>query len=99
VPSSYRLTEQAAADLDNIASYTIERFGLAQARRYSEGLFKVFDLLVTFPLMGLDQRHIVPDMRCIVHASHTIYYLVSGEEIVIVGLLGQGQDPARRFAK
>jgi plasmid stabilization system protein ParE len=48
VPNSYRLTEVAAADLDEIAAFTIEKFGVAQARQYANGLFRALDLLVAF---------------------------------------------------
>lgn len=99
VPSVYVITEEADADLDVLAEHTIARFGIAQARRYSEALFGVFDMLVKFPLMGTDQSHISPDLRRFVHASHAIYYKVAGDSVVIVSLLGPGQDPATRFIK
>jgi toxin ParE1/3/4 len=93
----YRLTEQAEEDLANVADFTTGRFGVAQARKYSEGLFRAFDLLVAFPFLGTDQGNIEPGLRRTVHGSHAIYYVVRDDEIVIVALLGPGEDPIRRF--
>jgi toxin ParE1/3/4 len=98
VTSKYRLTREADADLKAIADHTIEQFGVAQARKYSEALFKAFDTLAVFPLLGADQNQIEPNLRRFVHASHSIYYWVDDGEVVIVSLLGPGQDPMRRFS-
>jgi len=43
--NNYRLSRLAAADLEEIAEYTIERFGINQARRYRDGLKTCFDQL------------------------------------------------------
>lgn len=99
MPSSYRLTEEAAADLDSLANYTIERFGRAQAARYSDGLFRAFDLLVVFPQLGSDQGHIEQGLRRHVHGSHAIYYVLQKDEVVIAALLGPGEDPLHRFSE
>jgi toxin ParE1/3/4 len=99
VANSYRITEVAAADLAALADHSIERFGVAQARRYGDALFDVFDMLVAFPMIGTDQGQIEPGLRRFVHASHAIYYRLAEDEIVIVSLLGPGQDPLTRFSK
>jgi hypothetical protein len=38
-------------------------------------------------------------MRRTVHGSHAIYYAQVGDEIVVLGLLGAGQDPLQRFSE
>jgi toxin ParE1/3/4 len=96
-PSRYRLTEQAEEDLASVADYTSERFGIAQARKYGAELFRTFDLLVAFPFLGTAQDRVEPGLRRIVHGSHSIYYMAGDSEIVIVALLGPGEDPLRRF--
>jgi toxin ParE1/3/4 len=94
----YRLTEQAQDDLANVADYSIALFGVEQARKYRDGLFRAFDLLVAFPFLGSDQGAIEPGLRRHVHGSHAIYYVVIEDEIVIAALLGSGEDPIQRFA-
>ena len=95
--SRYRLTEQAEEDLANVADYTIERFGVEQARKYRDELFRTFDRLVTFPFLGTEQGGIEPGLRRMVHSSHSIYYVIRGDEVVVTALLGPGEDPLTRF--
>jgi toxin ParE1/3/4 len=99
VPERYRLTEVAAADFDALAGFSLTSFGPAQAKRYADGLFKTLDLLVAFPQMGSDHGHVLAGMRRVVHGSHSIYYVVIDDEIVVLGFLGAGQDPLQRFAR
>ena len=40
--NNYRLSRLAVADLEEIAEYTIERFGIEQARLYRDGLKNLF---------------------------------------------------------
>ena len=41
----YRLSRKAADDLDGIYAYTIERYGLALAKKYLNGLHTCFEHL------------------------------------------------------
>lgn len=93
--ANYRLSKLADRDLGNIASYTIERFGVQQARFYRDGLFQVFEIISDFPLMGSDQSQIKNNIRRHVHESHSIYYRVGANEIFILRILGPGKDPLR----
>ena len=88
-----RFTPEARADLDDIVLYTIDRYGLKQAREYRGGFEKLFSLLAEHRLMGSDQSGIQPNLRRIVHQSHTIYYRVAEHEVTIARILGPGQDP------
>jgi toxin ParE1/3/4 len=91
----YRLLREARNDLAAIADYTIERFGIDQARTYRDKLEQAFVLLSERPLIGSDQSHIKPGIRRFVHESHAIYYRIDidTDEIIIYRLLGPGQDP------
>jgi len=53
--ASYHLSNLADEDLGNIAAYSIQRFGINQARLYRGGLFKTFAMISDFPLIGSDQ--------------------------------------------
>ncbi len=93
-----RLSRKAEADLESLIEYTVERFGIRQARIYCESIFRAFDLLCESPNLGTNQGHILPNMRRLTHESHGIYYRVDGNDVVIVRILGPGQDPTRNFA-
>ncbi|MDD5319808.1 MAG: type II toxin-antitoxin system RelE/ParE family toxin [Methylococcales bacterium] len=92
-----RLSKRAEKDLSNIAIYTIQHFGIKQARLYRDGLFKTFDTITEFPLIGSEQSHIKPKVRRFVYESHTIYYRVNSNDIVILRILGPGEDPLRHL--
>lgn len=92
-----RFTQAAAEDLASIADYTIERHGVRQARSYRDRLFRAFDLIVERPFIGSNQSHVRSDTRRLVHESHGIYYEVGSTEILVLRILGPGQDPTRHL--
>ena len=47
--ADFRLSERAASDLSGIADYTIQNFGIEQARRYRDGLVRSFRQLSDNP--------------------------------------------------
>jgi toxin ParE1/3/4 len=96
--SGYRLLKKAENDLVSIADYTIQHFGIEQARLYRDGLFKVFEIITDFPLIGSNQGHIKKNMRWHVHELHSIYYRVDVDEIIIYRILGLGKYPLRHFS-
>jgi len=94
---NYRLSKRADKDLGNIAVYSIENFGIRQARLYRNGLFKTFDLICEFPMIGSDQNHIKKNVRRQVYESHSIYYRIDANAIFILRILGPGEDPLRHL--
>ena len=92
-----RLTKAADADLTPIAEYTIERYGLKQARAYADGLFKALALLTENPQLGSDQGQVRANTRRLVHESHRIYYEVGEAQVLVLRILGPGQDPLRQL--
>lgn len=95
----YRLTNKAEADIDDIYVYSVMTFGFRTARAYLEGLHSRFDLLADNHSWGNDYGFIAPGLLRYEHRSHSIYYIAddTGRGIVIVRVLGAGQDPARHF--
>jgi toxin ParE1/3/4 len=82
-----RLSSQADADLSGIADYTIEAFGIEQARRYQDGLQAGFQILADNPLLGQNADYLAPNLRCIEHQSHVIYYMPQEHGVLIVRIL------------
>jgi toxin ParE1/3/4 len=94
---SYRLSKRAEKDLENIALYSIQIFGIKQARLYRDGLFKTFDLICEFPRIGSDQNRIKKNVCRQVYQSHSIYYRIDHKAIFILRILGPGADPLRHL--
>lgn len=94
---SYRLSKRAEKDLENIAVYSIQNFGIKQARLYRDGLFKTFDMICEFPMIGSDQNHIKKNVRRQVYESHSIYYRIDHKAIFILRIFGPGEDPLRHL--
>lgn len=95
--ADFRLSKHAEKDLSAIAAYTLQNFGLRQARRYRDGLFKTFEMITDFPLIGSDQSRIKKNVRRHVYESHAIYYRIDGTEIIILRILGPGEDPMQHL--
>jgi len=97
--ANYRLLRAAENDLGEIADYTVAKHGVQQARVYRDGLFKSFDAIAEHPEIGTDQSHIIPELRRFVHESHAIYYRIAENQIVVMRLLGPGQDPLSQLQR
>lgn len=91
--TNYILTQLAEQDVENIAKYTLEKFGFQQAEKYILGLHLALDTLTEYPTMGSSQHHIKINSRRYVYRSHSIYYAPQNDKIVIFRILGPGEDP------
>lgn len=91
----YELTAAAEEDLAAIADYTIERFGIEQARRYRDSLLNAFESLAETPRLGRGAAHIRHGYRRFEHRSHTIYYRIMDPGIQIMRVLHKSMDPDR----
>ena len=97
--ASYRLLRAADNDLEKIADYTIAEHGVAQARVYRDNLLRALETIAENPGIGTNQNHILPALRRLVHESHSIYYRVEDGGVVVLRLLGPGQDPLSQLQK
>ena len=91
----FRLSRRAAADLESIASYTIEQFGIKQARRYRDGFERTFQALADQSLRGRSAAHFGDGVRRCDHESHVIFFRKSGEDILIARVLHKRMDVER----
>lgn len=93
---TYRLTEKADADLENLYRYGISKFGELQADRYFDRILSRLEEIGDNPLR-FQKSEYRNGYRRSVHDSHTIYFQVLEDELVeIVRILG-GQDPREEF--
>lgn len=86
----------AIADLEAMNDYGIENFGLMQARRYSDGLFRLVNFLVECPKVGpridLLRRF---EIRKFPYGSHLIFYRID-DDVLRVGRILRGEVDWRR---
>ena len=95
--TKHRISKEADEDLKGIYIYSLENFGLKQARIYKTELGEQFLALCNNPEIGVTYDQIEQDLRRYVHQSHSIYYQIEDRCILIVRVLGNRQDPARHF--
>ena len=90
--TKYRLSKKAATDIGLIASYTIERYGIEQARHYRDTMIACFEFLGENPGVGRNIDDVRAGYRCFNHQSHVIFYTTDGPEILIVRVLHNRMD-------
>jgi toxin ParE1/3/4 len=86
------ITARAARDLDNIADWTLENWGVAQMERYLRRLYLRMDALKHNPKLGRDRSDIAAGLRSVHEQSHLIFYLVDHAGVSIVAVLHQSMD-------
>jgi toxin ParE1/3/4 len=95
--NSFRLTPRAAADLDAIADYTIETWGLAQLEIYLMGFNNRFQWLADNPLAGRDRSDVHPGYRSYPEGSHVIFYIINDDQVDIIGMPHKSMDVSAFF--
>lgn len=87
--ASYRLNREALQDLDRLYEHGVLTFGLRQADAYFDGIVNQFQKIADQPKLYPAIDHIRQGYRRSVYKSHSIYYRIDPDEIVIVRILGQ----------
>lgn len=95
--AEYRLSGRAEADLAGIADYTIEQFGIEQARRYRDELEKCFQSLAEHPKLGHGAEHLTPSLRRFEHRSHVVFYVPQENGVLIIRVLHDSMDVPRHL--
>lgn len=88
----FRLTPRAAADLNAIADYTIERWGPAQMANYLRSINSRFEWLAENPYAGRERNDVHPGYRSFPEGSHIIFYVVNDECVDIIGIPHKSMD-------
>ena len=95
--AAYRLSRQAALDLDEIYEYTTLNFGLTQAQSYLNGLHERFGFLAQQPMLGRSAGQVAPNLRRYEYRSHVVFYVPHSEDVLIVRVLHQNMDVPTHF--
>jgi toxin ParE1/3/4 len=79
--AEYRLSKRAYADIVGIGDYTIERFGIEQARRYRDRLEDAFQALADHPGRGRPADDVAPGLRRWNYQSHAVFFRLESRGI------------------
>jgi len=85
----YRLSNVAKEDLIRIHHYGVEKFGMVQADKYFNSLFKYFEIIAQRPFSFESVDFIKAGYRRCVCGSDSIYYKVNDGIVEIMALVGR----------
>ncbi len=89
------LSEEAAADIDDIFEFGEYKFGNAQAINYLIGLEEHFEKLKDNPDIGRERNDIKKGLYSLPYVSHIIFYRKLKDRLRIVRVLYGGRDLIR----
>ncbi|MDP2223735.1 type II toxin-antitoxin system RelE/ParE family toxin [Nitrosomonas sp.] len=93
----FHLTNRAVTDLSEIADFTIQTFGVEQARFYRDGLNNCFEILAENPQLGRSAAELASNLKRFEYQSHIVFYISKDASILIVRILHQRMDLKRHL--
>ncbi len=93
----YALSPAARADLENIWEYMIDRWGEAQAERYTRDIQAACQALGDGTQTGRSAEDIRAGYRKLAVGSHMIYFRERANTVEIVRILHGRMDVSRRI--
>lgn len=87
--ASYRITEDAKADLERIYRRGLREYGEARADQYFDALFERFEELAAQPCLYQAVDDVRPGYRRSVCGVDSIYYRAVDGTVEIMRILGQ----------
>ena len=88
----YKLSRKDEIDLAKMYEYDIETFGLKQAKAYLSGMRTLFQVLADNAKLRCDASEFILSLKRFSYKSHTIFYLVTDIDILIVRVLNQSMN-------
>ena len=88
----FRVTPRAAADLNDIAVYTLRIWGRRQATAYLKALNDRFVWRADYPDIGRARSEILPELRSFREGSPVIFYRERDTVVEIIGVPHMSMD-------
>ena len=85
--TSYKLSRAAEKSLAEIVVYSDATFGAMQTAAYVAGLEASFNLLVSYPRIGVASFEIKIGLRRYRHQSHYICYTEQGDYLLVEDII------------
>jgi toxin ParE1/3/4 len=91
----FTVSRRAKADLDEIATYTLQKWGLEQALLYVDGLEACCRTLGMNLALGRACSDILPGLRRLEHAQHVVFYRIVDHGVFIIRVLHRKMLPGQ----
>lgn len=85
--ATYKFSEPARHDVENIILYTIETWGKSQAENYFNGLEKQAQLLAEMPRLGKPLYEPYSHLRAFSYEQHILFFQEAPHGITIIRIL------------
>jgi toxin ParE1/3/4 len=95
--AEYRLSPKAQHDLEGVFDYTVSKWGLSQAMRYTDLIAAACADLAEAPHRAQDCANIRPGYRRCNVEQHVIYFRSTNYGIAVIRILHQRMDAARHL--
>jgi len=97
--ASYRVSEDAERDLEEIFLYWAERASLATADRLIEAIVNRFWLLGEYPDSGRPSDEIAPGVKCFPAGKYLIYYRAAPKGVDTLHVFHGARNQKRAFKR
>lgn len=88
----YKLSSKAEFDLTVMYEFGITKFGLSQAQKYFFSMHQTFEVISKNVNLGRDASEFIDNIKRFSFKSHTIFYLITAESILIIRVLSHRMD-------
>lgn len=92
--TKYKLTKTAETEIDEIYGYALANFGPQIAQQYVFGLQERIEALFVRKIQGEDYDAVAPGLLRFEYLSHSIYYQLRANDILVLRVVVTNQDPA-----
>ncbi len=95
--ASYRLSEIAGLDINDLYVDGVLKYGLRQADLYYNGLIERFEFLADNPDIGTNSDELAPNVQRFPYGRHVVFFISVDTETLIVRVLGEEMDFERHL--
>lgn len=87
-----QLSVPACNDIDKIWNWISADSGLARADSVIDGIYEAFEMLLTFPSAGTQQRELGDNVRSFARPPHQIFYEIQEDKLLILRIIDGRRD-------
>ncbi|MEE8060033.1 MAG: type II toxin-antitoxin system RelE/ParE family toxin [Pseudomonadales bacterium] len=96
----FEYAQSAIDDVNNILSYTKNKWGAGQAEIYFDGMEKQAQLLAEMPTLGkFYEPYKDKGFRVFPYEKHQIYYIEASFGIILMHITHENMDQARHISE